>query len=576
MSARVRLDPAVAALAAAGLALGLVEIALLLWRPAGEERWVALLFPVVGWIYIAAAVWVGTRLGVVLAGAGLAWLAAGLVHTSAPPLIAVGLVVAAVPLAVVVHLLHAVPSGTLRGSLSRRAVLGGYFVCVVLQAPQYLFGQDAGARTAVLQISEEPDLARAGSWAQALAGACVIAATGVVAVRRGRGAPPTWRAARTALFAYGIAAVVLVATTALLAAGTPIGGDSGLLAAQLGALALVPVALVLAMRDGGVARPSGLEELGAWLDSDDGRRSDLAAALAGWLGDDSLQVVYWVPELDAYVDAAGSELPLPPAGSERAAVEVSLGDQRVGAIVYDATRIARPALVRAGGRVVALALDNERLAAELLVSNERVRQSRARIVEAAETERRRIARDLHDSLQARLVLLAIQADRVRAELTAAGTPSRHAEELHSGLQTAITELRELVHGVVPAALAERGLYAAIREQAYRVPAPLTLELEGDDGELSELFESTAYFVVSEALTNAVKHSRATEVAVRVSLAGGRLRIEVRDDGSGGAHVGGGGGMRGIIDRVEALAGEVSVQSPPGGGTRIVAEIPVVR
>jgi signal transduction histidine kinase len=109
-----------------------------------------------------------------------------------------------------------------------------------------------------------------------------------------------------------------------------------------------------------------------------------------------------------------------------------------------------------------------------------------------------------------------------------------------------------------------------------VPVPLTLELEGDDGELSELFESTAYFVVSEALTNAVKHSRATEVAVRVSLAGGRLRIEVRDDGSGGAHVGGGGGMRGIIDRVEALAGEVSVHSPPGGGTRIVAEIPVVR
>lgn len=321
-------------------------------------------------------------------------------------------------------------------------------------------------------------------------------------------------------------------------------------------------------------RSSELEELGAWLGSEDDRRTDLATALAGWLGDESLQVIYWVPELEAYVDAAGSEVSLPPAGSERAAIEVVLNDHRVGAIVYDTRRIARPALVRAGGRVIALALDNERLAAELRASNERVRQSRERIIAAADSERRRIARDLHDGLQARLVVLAMQADRVRADAIAAGRPSRQAAELHNGLQAAITELRELVYGVVPAALAERGLYAAVKELTYRVPIPVELELDGDDPELSELLESTGYFVVSEALTNAVKHSRAAELGVRLSVTAGVLRIEIRDDGVGGARVGGEGGMRGIVDRVEALDGEVTIQSPPGGGTRIIAEIPV--
>jgi signal transduction histidine kinase len=364
--------------------------------------------------------------------------------------------------------------------------------------------------------------------------------------------------------------VVGVVEIALLLWGPP-GKD-----VWAGALAVVQVVLVLAMLRRGFARPGGVEELGAWLSADDDdRRTDLATALAGWLGDESLRVVYWVAELGAYVDAAGSEVALPPAGSDRAAVEVALGEQRVGAIVYDATRIARPELVRAGGRVVALALDNERLAAELLASSERVRQSRARIVEAADSERRRIARDLHDGLQARLVLLAILADRVRAEAIPAGEPSRHAAELHDGLQTAITELRELVHGVVPAALTERGLYAAIREQAYRVPIAIELELDGDDPELSELLESTGYFVASEALANSVKHSRATKLTVHLSCADGRLRIEIGDDGVGGAHVGGGGGIRGIIDRVEALDGEVTVRSPPGGGTQILAEIPLV-
>jgi signal transduction histidine kinase len=237
--------------------------------------------------------------------------------------------------------------------------------------------------------------------------------------------------------------------------------------------------------------------------------------------------------------------------------------------VYDETLIADPEPVRAAGRVIAAALDRERLTAELRASRERLRASRARVVTAADTERRRIARDLHDSLQTRLVLLAVKAHALRSDVSA----HDEAEQLESGLQTAIVELRGLVQGVLPAVLAERGLYAAVEELADRMPLPVTLELDSRRTPLPPPVESAGYFVVSEALTNAVKHAHAHELGLRIERTDGHLAIEVRDDGLGGAHVGTGNGLRGMADRVEALDGRLSVESLPGSGTCILAEVP---
>jgi signal transduction histidine kinase len=196
-----------------------------------------------------------------------------------------------------------------------------------------------------------------------------------------------------------------------------------------------------------------------------------------------------------------------------------------------------------------------------------------RLAQAADRERRRIAQDLHDGLQTRLVLLALEADRVCGELGSATAIRDQVAGLRAGLEQAIAELRTFVDGVMPAALTERGLCAAVQGLTDRVPIPVQLSLDPWAGRLPPAVESTGYFVISEAVTNAVKHSGADELGVSVGLADGRLRIEVRDNGIGGARTDGAGGIRGIGDRVGALAGRLLVHSPPGGGTRVIAEVP---
>ena len=243
-----------------------------------------------------------------------------------------------------------------------------------------------------------------------------------------------------------------------------------------------------------------------------------------------------------------------------------LGGRRVGAIVYDATLIADRETVESAGRVVAIALHNEQLTAELRAGRDRLQRALARTVEASDAERRRIARDLHDGLQGRLVLLAIQADAARSD------PAL-ADDLGEGLQTAITELRDLVQGVMPAMLTERGLCAAVEELTVRCPIPVVLDLDRARGTLPGAVESTGYFIVAEALANAIKHAQASTVDLRMVRADGELRVEITDDGVGGAQANGGAGLRGMADRVDALDGRLVVSSPRGGGTFILAELP---
>jgi signal transduction histidine kinase len=541
---------------------------------AGGVQWPPVLLTGVGWIYTAAGMvaWSrrpSNRLGLVMVAGGYAVLVSNLAQTQDAVLFALGTAVTTVPLAVVVHLLHAFPSGRLPTAASTVVVVVGYLVCTVLQAPLYLFAPGR------LGVAQRPDLAQAGATAQTVVGSAVLLATAVMLAGRLRRATPARRRVLVPLYGYGILAVPLIPLLANLRDRLPGLTAETVDILQLAVLAGIPVAFAFAVLRGGFARTGQIEELGAWLGAagaGDGRRA-LAGALARALGDDSLRLTFWVPERDAYVDASGRRMEPAAPGSGRAAVEVELAGRRVGAIEYDPSLIADPEDVRTAGRVVAIAVDRERLTAELLTSKRALKDSRARIVEAGDRERRRIARNLHDGLQVRLVLLAMEAQLVAKKADASPTTRDAATELRVGIDQAAAELRALVHAVMPAGLIERGLSAATEDLVDRVPIPTALRLEITDGSLPPVVESTAYFVIAEAITNALKHARASRLTVRLAMSGRTLRVEVGDDGAGGATLAGGTGLRGLADRVDTLGGRLRIDSATGSGTRITAELP---
>jgi signal transduction histidine kinase len=203
-----------------------------------------------------------------------------------------------------------------------------------------------------------------------------------------------------------------------------------------------------------------------------------------------------------------------------------------------------------------------------------LRDARARIIAAGDAERRRIERDLHDGAQQRLVALALTLgmaeSRLAADPAAAAPLIAHARE---EAQLAVKELRELASGIHPALLSERGLGPALEALAARAPVPTTVD--GVPAQrLPPAVESACYFVTAESLTNVAKYAGAMSASVHVAVEHGRVRLSVRDDGAGGADLNAGTGLRGLRDRVEALDGHLDVDSPPGLGTTVIAEIPI--
>jgi signal transduction histidine kinase len=374
------------------------------------------------------------------------------------------------------------------------------------------------------------------------------------------------------LYVYGLVTVLLIPLTPDVIA--PLSGLSPAMAVGLQVILLMGVPVVFAAGSllGGFARMGEIQELGAWLGDSAASRQSLTQALARALRDDSVEVAYWVDERRLYVDAVGEPLNLPGPASGRGQIDINLDGKRIGALLYDAVLIDDPALVQAAGRVVAIALDHDRLAAELLASRQEVRRSRARLVEAADRERRRIAQNLHDGLQMRLVLLALKAQSIAGLPGVSSDIAGAATALRSDIDSAAAELRELVHDVMPAPLMEAGLGAAAQDLVDRLPLPARLSL-GVDGTVPGPVASAAYFILNEALANAVKHAHATRLGVELAERDHSLRLEVTDDGVGGVAAGKGLGLRSIADRVDVLGGSVQVRSPAGAGTQIVVELP---
>src|SRR3989440_4620843 len=288
-------------------------------------------------------------------------------------------------------------------------------------------------------------------------------------------------------------------------------------------------------------------------------------ALARALNDPSLYVAYWLPMRRMYVDDAGRSVELP--RDNRAVTQLA----DVAAIVHDPE--LDPDLVESAGAAARLALHNARLQADVRAQLDKVQESRRRIVTAGDEQRRKIERDLHDGAQQRLVALALELRIAQRQL---GKTDPEVEQVLAQavgeLQVAGQGLRELARGVHPAVLTEEGLGGALVSLASRTPLPVDIT-GAPDGRLPREIEAAAYFVACEAIANAVKHARATQIRVCAERRNGRLVIEVEDDGVGGARENSGSGLRGLVDRVEAHGGTPPGQSEPRQGTRVGGEPP---
>ena len=300
----------------------------------------------------------------------------------------------------------------------------------------------------------------------------------------------------------------------------------------------------------------------------------LQASLRDALGDPSLEVYRWEPASSRFTDASG-RVTLPPTdGPARAVLAIGTAEAPELVIAHDPALRDDPGLVSAAAAAVRLAVENERLQAEVRAQLEAVQASRARIVEAQDDERRRIERDLHDGAQQRLVSLQLSLQMLRRDLGPDADPAAVAEldAATAEAAAAIADIRELARGVHPAILTEAGLGPALASLADRAPLPVVV-VDELDRRLPSSVEATAYFVTAEAVTNAIKHAGATRVDVRTWLADDQLRLDVRDDGRGGADPSDGTGLTGIKDRVAALGGTISLRSDAGQGTRLEVALP---
>ena len=536
----------------------------------------------VGWSFIgsglaASRVRPENPLGKAMVFTGFAWFATFLADAHDAGVYAVGLALQVVYLIGVGYVIVTFPTGRLRTTFERTLILSATVLLTVVQWVWLLSwpgdGCDAGAQcppSNIAGIALDGGLANALSQLQRLGGLTLaLLAVGLVVVRWARATVPQRRNVAPVVWA-GSATLLTVGFSGLNdALGQPLGQAPKQVSFVALASLPIAVAFVLVQRRLARAAVAGLVvELGEREVA-----ADLRQALARALGDPSLDVAYWFPAGGRYVDSEGRPVELPRPESGRVNTVVERSGHPIAALIHDSALQENAELIDSVCAAAAMTIENQRLQAELRARLGELHASRARLVDATEAERRRIERDLHDGTQQRLVSLAMALGLLDAKLPAEPEAAKPiADEARQALAVALEELRELSHGIHPAVLTERGLVEALEELADRAALPVHVEVSIDQRP-SPAVEAAAYFLVSEALTNAVKHSHAGEVRIAVSRGQGLLTLEVTDDGIGGAALEGGSGLRGLTDRVEALGGTLVVSSPPGRGTTLRAELP---
>src|SRR5919201_1908507 len=363
----------------------------------------------------------------------------------------------------------------------------------------------------------------------------------------------------------GLSAALVAASAASLA-GAGGGASRAVLWAYQVVIVMVAAGFLVGLLRGGwtQATVTGLVvELG-----DVPQEGTLRARLAVALGDPSLVVGYWISGERAYFDEEGRRVHLPEGGSAREVTIIEDAGEPVAALVHDAGVLEDRELIGSVASAARIAVSNVGLQTEIRRQVAEVAASRRRIVEAADLERRRLERELRQGAERRLAYV----EHVLAETAGDGAQSPLFTEAVAEIRRARAELQAFAQGIHPRVLTEGGLAAALADLARRAPVPV--ELAAPAERASVALEAAAYFVCSEALANIGKYSGASRATIDVSLDGDRLVVAVRDDGVGGAALEKGSGLRGLADRVEALGGRLTVDSPPGVGTLLAAELPL--
>ncbi|MFW3169240.1 sensor histidine kinase [Geodermatophilus sp. CPCC 206100] len=537
----------------------------------------------VGWSFIGVglAAWShrpASRTGALMVALGFAWLARYVVAVAARPAFVVGVLLGSVYLSVLVHLLATFPDGRVHTRVERAVVALGYllsapldaFFLVVFQADRGLGEGPPPNGLVIAPTNGEFDPSGIDLVVQAVVVALFGTLLAVVFARWRAGGPARRRSLGPGVAGGAVVVVtILVERTAILLLIPPAAGVVLAWAAQV-VLVVWPLALLLGLLRSHLDRSAVsrlVVELGEGL-PDPAR---LRGALARTLHDPSLELAYWLPEGESFVDPDGAPVHVDPRAG-RALTYLDRDGERIAVLVHDPALAAEPELVAAVAASAGLAVQNQRLHAEVRSQLREVNASRARIVEAADAARRRVERDLHDGAQQRLVAVALALRLARTQLGPSdGDVAGLLDEARDELSGALDELRELARGIYPVLLTDAGLGPALTALAERSAVPAVVGAVPDRRWPGAL-EQACYFVTSEALANAAKHADASTVTVEVRPEGPVLRVEVCDDGVGGADPSGS-GLRGLADRVAALGGRLVVQSPPGQGTRVIATLP---
>jgi PAS domain S-box-containing protein len=633
------------------------------------------------------------RTGLYLAAVGYLWFFGALGDANSDVVWTVGAFVGNLAFVPFAALVLSFPTGWLTRRIDR--LLVRITAAFVLIGPPLLLlfddkppscGEDCGS--SVIVAYRSPTTERIVDVVGSAFAVVLIAAVVAVLVRRWRGASAALRRVLLPVYLSGAAALILLLLGNLFSSFSTSTAEA-LSPVFLLLFGAVPIGFLFGILRSRLARASV-----ASLVVSVGHGTPLRDAIAAALGDPSLELAYCVDDGRRLVDRVGHRFELPAPGSGRTATMVEQDGRRIGALVHDDSLREEPELVESVAATVALALDNERLEAELRtqydflttivdtapsllatvntdgrISNlnsatvrasgyedeeevrgrffwdvfiddsereamvarfraaapehppaeyeniftnargerrviawrsapvrdetgkvvrivagglditerkqqeEELRASRIRLVAAGDEARRRLERNLHDGAQQRLVSLSVALRLAQSKLESDPAAAGELMQQAGGeLSVALEELRELARGIHPAVLTDRGLDAALQSLADRTPIPV--ELHVPDRKLPEPIAAAAYYVVSEAIANVVKHARASSIEVGVSAPNGRVVVEVADDGVGGADPSAGSRLRGLADRVAVLDGSLRVESPAAGGTRVVAEMPL--
>ena len=573
------------ALAVAGVVLGLAVLALILTSDHIDApgAWAAGAL-VTGWGFIGVGLYSwgrrpDNRVGMLMTATGFAWFLAASGFSDLPLVFTLGQLLGALFFAVVIHLLLAFPGGQLQSRAEGFIVGAAYVLTVIGPIPLWLFADPAqldceDCPQNVILVHSNESLVTALGAALNLAGAVLVAAVLVVLVRRWRRASAAQRRFLVPVYSAGVAVLILLIVLVLLQAGG-LRDDAleAIWVASMVPFALVPYVFLGTLIRTHMIQSGAVGELMARL-GETPQRGELRDALARALGDPSLELVYWLPDDERFVDARGRPVELPSVDSDRAVTKVEREGGCVAALVYDSlVHDQQGGYVDAIGAAASLALQNERLEAELRSKVEELRASRRRMLSIGLEERRRLERDLHDGAQQRLVSMALNMRLARARLRDdPAAAERLLDSAGDELGAALEELRELARGIHPAVLSDRGLDTALETLARRAPVPVELH-RMPTARLPEAVELAAYFVVAEALTNVAKYASASHATVDVERTNGRVVVRVADDGIGGADPSTGTGLRGLADRLAVIEGRLEIDSEPGKGTTITARIP---